>query len=369
MHEAPSYSEVRRDETVQIAIVVRTGGVVWSDRLVRRSSFERRHIGGRWASSRRVCDGGKPPRALAMLWPENAVLHDALASVLDRVRQGVTCALRWEARLRTLTNSEGHSERRIETWWDVSVQDRDARVSDGCSSSEELSAVLRACISNLGIARPDVNPVRPPGRTDLLLSPTVACVLIHELIAHGIEEGVIEDPEIGPSTLDVEVPASGVAYDDEALPRVTLRLVHRGRIAQPSVRDRRDATLHGGQPTGVALVSSHGGHPRPRLTRIAVKGGDSTFGDIAAVRCLGVSAALHERGVATLRIDRAADGTGHPVGPFSVVMDTPGLLRHLVAVGRTPERARSGRCVKYGDALPCVGDAPWLLLEGTTLAP
>ncbi len=319
---------------------------------------------------------GDPPR----IELDPGTLHRwSRALVPKGAPDGLRAVVTVEARRRHYNNSEGTVEERTTLWVDVLVgrEGGDRTVNDGTPRLRAVPGILRNAAGMVretsgGAGRP-LRDVGVGHAADLLLAPTPAAVLFHELVGHAAEEAVAWKPGrvLGPPHLQVEAYLPrGDPVDAEGVPGARVVLVDGGRAA-PAPLDRATALTRSSEPSGLSQAGTHRGVPRVRCSALEVEGGAD---DVEALRsaapevihCTGVSGARYRNGTAVVDVSEARllqrGRAGCRVTPFRFVVTLAELGERLTGVASTPRRARSGQCVKEGDPVPAPARVPTVLL-------
>jgi hypothetical protein len=238
------------------------------------------------------------------------------------------------------------------------------------------------------LARFAARDARPPsaGRSDIVLGPAAAAVLLHEAVAHALEvDRPLRRPAVAPGTrlgaaclsvLD-DPPGAPEAVrrlvDDEAVPAVRRWLLREGVVEQP-LADLAHAADSEERLPGAARRSSRHRLPVPRSHHLEVTPGESSEEELLAAARGG----LYVAEVAGGRLDPeggrlvlevscgrriGAAGLEEPVGRFRLVGGVGEVLASVAAVGRETRRTAAGWCAKGGDRLPVWATAAALLLE------
>lgn len=247
-----------------------------------------------------------------------------------------------------------------------------SQLTDCVTRHEDIGPALRHMAhSALQAARH--RRVRITARRDpLVLAPSVAAVLLHELIAHIAEDLPSGAPAlcIGPPDLDVLAyhPRVG-GIDDEGAPAGQTLLVEGGMLRR-GVNGTNRAAQIGGEPDGLAQAAWHRAPPQARCTHLKVQasGRDRFEMPASGILCVATSGAELVGRTAYLGISIARrlgiSGPSDYLAPFIVSVELHQLVNHLTAIDAATERSRGGICVKGNQALPTEILAPTLLLEG-----
>jgi predicted Zn-dependent protease len=207
------------------------------------------------------------------------------------------------------------------------------------------------------------------------LGPTVAAVLVHEVVGHAAEElrPGRAPVRIGPDELSVAAyHPRQEGLDDEGVPVGRLPLVESGWLSHP-VLDRDRASRYGGTPAGLAQAALHSGPPRGRATHLRVHPGSRPTATLLAgvtdgAVCEATSGAefLGDRVmVAVSAAARLRSGSRNErLRPFVITLRLGEPPGRLIGIGNDVRRGRSARCVKGADSLPTLVEAPTLLLDG-----
>jgi predicted Zn-dependent protease len=248
-------------------------------------------------------------------------------------------------------------------------------LADGTSHLDEVPRLIADMADELtdrAVTDPTPLPTNPV--PTLVLTPTVAAVLLHELVGHVAEDLLIGAPplRVGPDRLAITAHHPRMeGVDDEGIPVGTVPIVADGMLSGP-VLDRRRARDSVGPSAGIAQASWHQGPPRARCTHLWVAPGEPTDSMLAgigeAVLCVGTSGAELVGRHAVLGVSAAVltrDGqAARWLRPFHLGVDLDHLAKHLVAVGDDVRAGRAGLCVRGEQALPTRVWTPTLVLEG-----
>lgn len=212
-------------------------------------------------------------------------------------------------------------------------------------------------------------------RAVLVLTPSVAAVLWHELVAHVAEElrSGTAPLRIGPDTLTItaEHPRRR-GLDDDGDPIGPGVIVHNGIIASG-----RSGGGHrnGRWLTGLAQAAWHTGPARPRCTHLQVvpteSSATSTANHDTAIVCRSTSGAELFGRYALIDVstaELAQDGAPvRALRPFRFGVGIRQLARCVESIGDDTSAGRAGLCVKAGQALPTVVRTPTIVLRGVTI--
>lgn len=230
------------------------------------------------------------------------------------------------------------------------------------------------------------------GRGVVVLAPTAAAVLLHEVVAHALEADVLArggNPEaavgveLGPSHLSVlddpSTAPEGVRRrtDDEGVVVSRRWLLRQGVVSQP-LADSWWARDSEALSPGAARRGHRHLPPGPRSTHLELLPGETPDEDLTseAEGGLWISEASRGRldpasGSFVLEIPFARRIRGgapaDPVGPFSLAGTVADLLSRITAVGSGVRSAGAGWCAKGGQKLPVWATAPGLRLEGVEI--
>jgi predicted Zn-dependent protease len=302
---------------------------------------------------------------------------------LCAARAGIACWITTTWMHRSYRNSEGVAFGRCWAWTSIQATCPwgSVVVADGVESLAMVAGRLRSCIDELlahrAIARPRL-VLEASQEMNLLLPPTEASVLFHELLGHGAEERSDEmsaGARVGPGCMRVVVRHPWSAFcDDEGVQTSEVVLVADGRLAGRRLADR--ASARGSEsPSGLAVAGIHAELPRVRCVQMHVQGSGEQVDDVVrdagrVVRCAGVASAELHHGVAFLAVCggelwEGGEDTGARVGPFLFRVPLRELPGRLVALPGQVMPARAGSCVKARDPVPMCSESPHALLAGT----
>lgn len=352
---------------------------------LRASVHERRREPG--SADWRVCTAPGPGNVDAVTPEPSWKSRVAEWQSVCAMARGLDCQLTTTRMHRSYRNSEGVAFARCWTWTDMEVTCQRSRVKvvDGLESPAEVARRLRSCIDELAVHRQAARrrqALEGPRDVHLLLPPTEAGVLFHELLCHGAEDGwdgMVAGARLGPGCMHVVVRHPWSAFcDDEGVRTGDIELVRDGLWTGALLRDRTSA--RGVEtPSGLAIAGIHGELPRLRCVRMTLLGrGERVFDVIRdagqVLRCTGVAGAEVDGGVAHVAAyggDVWDDGrdTGARVGSFLFEVSLNELADKLVALPGevTPTRARA--CVKARDSVPACTEAPHAVLAGVRVRP
>ncbi len=309
----------------------------------------------------------------------NSALAAGAKSQIADSQITVTASLIFTLGRRHYSDGEGLSFQHQTRWchlWIRAVCCRGAHhLTDGTPCLEEVPALLADMVGELTERATAVSAPLPahPIRA-LVFTPTVAAVLVHELIGHVAEELPTDNYplRLGSDRFVVTAHHPRVeGFDDEGVPAGVVPVVVGGMLSAP-VLDSLRARDEGGAPTGLAQAPWHQGPPRARCTHLRVAPSESTDSLLAgighAVLCSGTSGAELVGRHAVLGVSSAAllrDGQPtQRLRPFHIGIDLADLADHLVAVGDDVRPGRAGQCVKGGHALMTRVLTPTLVLQG-----
>lgn len=278
---------------------------------------------------------------------------------------------------RQYSDESGRSFTAESVWSRVVVQRLDDgalhSVTDGSDNIGDLPELLRSGVAELASRRSPPKLIdRPDGPIPLLLSPTTAAVLMHELIAHSAE--MISRNKlpirIGPADLTVSVyhPRES-GYDDQGTPIKPVRLVTDGNLhAAFGARNRLRYQI---VPTGLAQAGWHDGPPYVRCTHMSIRSLAPTpriLDEIKeAVVCTGTSGAELIRRQAYVGISAASlirnGRTIARLRPFTIAVGLDSLADKICAIGDDVSLGRSGMCLSNGQLLPTKTSAPTIALR------
>jgi predicted Zn-dependent protease len=297
-------------------------------------------------------------------------------------RATIACWITTARMHRSYRNSEGVAFGRCWTWNSIQVTSPwgNVVVADGVESQAMVAPRLRSCIDELlgqdETARPRL-ALEASQDMNLLLPPTEASVLFHELLGHGAEEradAMQAGLRVGPGCMRVVVRHPWSAFcDDEGVRTGDVVLVEAGCLTGARLVDR--ASARGSEePSGLAVAGIHAELPRVRCVQMRVESSGQPVRDVVrgagpVVRCTGVASAEVHRGVAFLALRggelwEGGEDTGVRVGPFLFRVSLDELAGRLVALPGEVSQARAGSCVKARDPVPMCSEAPHALLAG-----
>jgi predicted Zn-dependent protease len=297
-------------------------------------------------------------------------------------RAGIACWITTTRMHRSYRNSEGVAFGRCWAWTSIQVTCPwgSAVVADGVESLAMVAGRLRSCIDELlghrGTARPRL-VLEASQEMNLLLPPSEASALFHELLGHGAEERSNEmkaGARVGPGCMRVVVRHPWSAFcDDEGVHTSEVVLVADGCLAGRPLVDR--ASARGSEsPSGLAVAGVHAELPRVRCVQMHVQGSGELVDDVVrgagrVVRCTGVASAEFHHGVAFLAMRggelwEGGEDTGARVGPFLFRVPLGQLAERLLALPGEVTPARAAICAKARDPMPMCSEAPHALLAG-----
>jgi predicted Zn-dependent protease len=235
----------------------------------------------------------------------------------------------------------------------------------------------------------NASAVRPrPGRARVLLAPSAAAVLLHELVGHPLEGDVLlrrgsgspgrqgerlvdlhlsvrDDPTLA------ELPGA-FSSDDEGEPALARELLSDGVIVG-ALADRERASILGVAAGNARRATVHT-RPRPRISNLVARTADplsSPPREEAALEVTALSSGTVEPASGSILLQVRAAFALHkgartrPLAPFTLVGSVAGLRSGLVAAAEpTVASAEPGWCAKDGEVVPTGAVAPWLLLSG-----
>lgn len=236
----------------------------------------------------------------------------------------------------------------------------------------------------------------PPeaGRTVVVLAPTAAAVLLHEVVAHALEADVLAqggDPEaavgvrMAPDFVSVlDDPAAAPkpvrrTSDDEGVAVTRRWLLREGEVAQP-LADLLWAKSSEVFLPGAGRRSHRHAPPGPRSHHLEMLPGDSSEEDLLAEAEDGLYGLEVSRGrldprTGAFRLElpfarRIRRGSlAEPVGPCALVGSVADLLGRIVAVGDQARSGGAGWCAKGGQKMPVWATTPALRLEDVEIEP
>jgi hypothetical protein len=364
------YRERRVDRSSTIVAVRDKSAWTITQRAARASRHERRRTTGTegWdVDNTELARTGTPDEAAATLLRHAVAAIDACCPT----RRGAV-RLTVAACHRTLVTGDDEVRTVELCHYLLDVPDADGHTARAVlASAAEIGRHYARLTTRSG---PAPRRARPPHRASVLLSSAVAGAVLHELIAHAVEEG---DLTVGcavlPSGTHLTVePAREDAVDDEGVPTRRVTLIRDGCLVR-ALHDRLTAG-GSGRPSGHAWCGPHADMPRLRLTHLRA-GGPRRAVDAAhpLLWCAGITAAVYSDGIATLQIPDAVLLTGgrDPVGPVVLRLGAENLTRMCFVDPADWSVAdvsgRPGACVKGGDVLPSQMWSPPLLIEDVTL--
>lgn len=256
----------------------------------------------------------------------------------------------------------------------VRINDVVFRMTDRLQGSAPIEASMADFMeaSALAAARQHAE-VSVPDSASLLLSPTVAAVLLHELLGHGAEEFLpaMEGMSLGSTDLNVTAfHPRRTSMDDLGMSSHPLRIVEHGVVLPQAMGRSRPALL-----SGLAQAAWHSGPPLARCTHLGVGPGSGSEADVESltdgILCLESSGGELVGRTAYVGVSRARlvrDGAEiDSISPFTFKVSIDELSAKLLAVGSLVVRTRSGWCVKQGQPLVTESECPMLLLDEMSL--
>lgn len=281
--------------------------------------------------------------------------------------------------LRRFRNSQGVDFEWRSRWCEmtarVQIDGYWAQVTDGTdewqSAEERVGDVISALAarrSQSGLQKICVDEIAP---TEVALAPTVAAVVLHELLGHGSEEAWRMPPDAVVNASTVHPRRTG--FDDEGIP-IRMHAIG-GSSSATVIADRGRSPLASSlTPSGLAQAAIHGGPPHARCTHIeAVPATPLVTAPYGAIYCDGIAGAEAANGTAIVLIDsatrRARRGTLQRVQPFYLFLTSKDLGSDRAFATGPAVLGRSARCVKFGQSLPTQTVAPPLLICGVRTRP
>lgn len=298
--------------------------------------------------------------------------------------------------------------------WDLSLHRRFSRVLGSMFSPVQQTERFFSCVAVTPWARwggllLDLGPTSvrtvaesltsifrarraPPadiGRTDVVLGPNAAAILLHEAVAHALETDTLAlsgNPaaaigvEMAAPLLDViDDPAGAPAavarsVDDEGSPVVRRWLLRGGVVEQPLTDLLRGAGSSQLIP-GAGRRGSRHLAPVPRSTQLELLAGSSNREQMVGECEAGLYVEEFARGSldplsGRLRLEFQyarrieAGGLGAAVGHGCLTGSAADLLRGVRALGSEARPAGAGWCAKSGHRLAVWAKAPAMLLGG-----
>jgi predicted Zn-dependent protease len=385
-----SFWEERTDSGTQIKLAADLGKLRETAPATRTSLFRRRLCGEppEFSGSTQSTENDK-----AAAWSLKELLEQLRRATADieTTLAGDPClcmALESNALDRQYVNSEGVERHTRQVWHSFTLASGEhdvGGISDIASDPEELSSKLlraREILSEraelIGHAALRVPPKKP---VPLILAPTVAGVLFHELFGHGAEMGwygLAPNTKVGPRALRIvaRYPVSS-SYDDEGVAVADFPVVDTGRLG-PRLYDRATAAARRASPAGLAQAGPHGGAPCSRCTHLYVSPGTVSKNEILSdvswgLLCDSAARAFVTNGVVVLEIHFARvirDGEiGEAVRPFLIMVSLATVSQRIQGISSESVATRGGLCVKDGIALPSLFVSPYILMEGVGVIP
>lgn len=265
---------------------------------------------------------------------------------------------------------------------------RNIALSATGGSLEQLEAALRHLLS--GLATPIAKGVASVDARRVVLSPSIAALLMHEGIGHASEADRIAAPQrwraglrIGSAEVTITdepigVPPTEWRHDDEGVAGRTVVLVEGGRWTS-LLHTLGTAADFGTESTGNARASSAMLPPTARMRGLMVARGSASLAELLGEAEGGLFLDVPGGGVlrgATLQIiaygsRRIRNGQlCESVGPVVLHADPIGVLGLVCGVGSDSEVVRTlGLCRRGAQAgLPVYASAPPLLLDRPQLS-
>ncbi|RJT32608.1 hypothetical protein D3227_26685 [Mesorhizobium waimense] len=375
--------EERLDDDASIKLVI-DQGKVHRDTPFARATFYQRSIASAGKDARACTKPRDAPAQNSWVVSQAIAMADwfPLDALADKLATGGTAAtFEINCQARQYRNADGHVHAKRKAYFAFTLIHSDPRVGSIVDVAQDPETLVKRidqhlaslmdysellCSESLRSVTADPLPI--------LLSPTVAGVMFHEIFGHGAEEawfGAARGTQTGPYSLSVAAryPRDCGHDDDEGVRGNAVTLVEGGALAN-EVRDRSTSSTNG-RPSGLAQVGPHRGTPRARCTHLEVGGGSGS----PEALCNAIQRGLQSddvrlaqvvNGVAVLQLGRARRiEKGHecePVAPFAIVVSLVSLREHIAALSAA-KQSRCGFCVKFNDPLLSIIRAPATLLD------
>ncbi|MDX0698050.1 metallopeptidase TldD-related protein [Sinorhizobium meliloti] len=379
--------EERLDDDAVIKFVIDRGNVDRGNLVARATCYKRSMASARGRARACTTPRDAPAQnsevvnqALAMIdWLPVDALADKLATGCIKATFEIHC------QARHYRNADGHVHAKRKDFFVFTLTHSDPKVGSITDAAPDHETLLKRIDQHLAslvhyskLLSSKFLPTVTADPLPILLSPTAAGVMFHEIFGHGSEEawfGAANGMRAGPHSLSVTARYPGGSHDDEGVRSNTVILVKDGALAN-KVRDRCTSGPHG-CPSGLAQVGPHRGTPRARCTHLEVGGGSGS----PEALCSAIQGGLQTddvrlaqivNGVAVLQLGRARRiETGHlsePIAPFVIVVSLVSLWEKIAALS-TAMQSRYGYCVKFDDPLLSVIKAPATLLDNVKPLP
>ena len=385
------FKEKRLDKSITIKILFRDSNFVLSAPQQNCSIFNRvfEPTGRLWSSS---IETGIDPSNLFKNLTDSVTLEideglinkwgNTISSQNSNFLNKNDCCITIEKRQRYYQNNEGIKQDLVTTWCSITLAQKNLEhietVTDGISCIEGVNQIIESCLNELNKRSDLIFAQKGKSqlfkKENLVLSPTVAAVLFHELIGHGSEEidlWTSSFPLVGPKYMQIlSKHPNQNGFDDEGVPISEVQLVNNGYMVKFPI-DREQVSKNGGYPSGLCQAATHGRSPRVRCTHLKVFGGQTDPEYLIAnvnkgIFCFATSGAEFHQGFTVVRVKgarRIENGElGTVVSPFIFIINLPELQYHLTELANDSRIGRSAHCVKYGEAIPTQTQAPSTLL-------
>ena len=376
-----SFEEIRVD-SLAVCQLLYTGRELRSSNVKWSSSTFTRWIGGRRTPSNQTIsyDTLRPtPEWVKQMESTSAMMACGMREAAKYLGvDDVHISVGIEDRRRRYCNTESTRCDHDESWYDImcSNEQRNEFVTDGTGNAQEVLALLLSCLTELDQRKRDSEIVHEIPNTckSLVLAPTVAAVLFHELVGHGIEECGEEllGRRIGPPSLNVAAAnPKRRCHDDEGIEPRRTEFVKEG-VVVAGVADRESAPVKRIAPTGTARSASHGKGAKARCTYLEIGEGPIASKHLNEVVeqglwCTGVLGAHFSGGVANVQVSEAriieSGRIGKRVGRFRFSASLSSLASKLTVICNDAQRGRAARCTKHSESVPTVNTAPTVLLQ------
>ncbi|MFB5584734.1 hypothetical protein ACE41D_27235 [Bacillus albus] len=375
------YKEYRKDFTLEFKIELNQSAYSISNYYFDASSFCRIYKFGKWFSKLEVDQMNISEHMTNYFKIDFKEVEKWNEFLSKQKEQDFEINIHVTHLRRNYANSEDIQFEIVKSWFDLyfsfNLNGKLIKLTDGTDSIYKILDMIKKNFSfyytNYILDYPKINEDLDLNQSaNLLLPPTPASILIHEMIGHFLESNSSYNLDrIGIKELNVKNLCTRF-YDDEGIKVRNNFFIKQGYIANKIYERKNNVN----KPSGLVKAAPHSGLGLIRCTELMTLSGGVEVGDFynfdrEIIKCIKLSGAEYTNGFGIFHVEHAVKYIkGKPeksIYPFYFYIPITQLLNRISGIGNDVMLANSARCTKNGISIPTINYSPSILLNQVTL--